>query len=92
MGGTIMAFQVITGSSTTLPASMSVAAQDGWLVFGSVNQSGSVFSVLMGRGDGVVGLTTQDPTQSLNSSFAAGAIGPWAFPYPSGSFGIPGLS
>ena len=55
-----MAFQIITGSQTTLPASMSVAAQSGWLVFGSVNQSGSVFSVLMGRGDGVTGLVTAE--------------------------------
>ena len=50
-----MAFQILTGTITTLPASMSIAAQEGWLVFGGLNQSGATYSVLMGRGDGVSG-------------------------------------
>lgn len=60
-----MALQILTGSQVTLPASMSVAAQAGWLVFGSVNQSGSVFSVLMGKGDGVSGLVNAQSTPYL---------------------------
>ena len=79
-----MAFQILSGSSETLPASMSVASAQGWLVFGSVNQSGSVFSVIMGRGEGRSGLVTNELTHSVHagsgSSYTASGI--WQNVYP----------
>jgi len=73
-------YQVVTGSSTTLPVSMSLLSLDGWLIFGSVNQSGSVFSVLMGKGTGYP-LPLTDLTQSLVSG--SGAItGMWQNVFP----------
>lgn len=88
-----MAYRVVSGlTAVEISNAIATASWDGWLAVGSVGSSGSAFIQLMTRGDGRPGLTTQELTQTLNSSFTSSAVGPWAFPYPSGSFGIPGLS
>ena len=84
MAGSV--YQIVTGSFSTLPQAMATASLAGWLVFGSIELSGSTYSVLMGRGTGVP-IPIMDTTRSLDSSLSSGSsatasFGMWQSVYP----------
>ena len=76
-------YQILTGSQLTLPQAMATASLDGWVVFGNMAQSGSVFAVLMGRGTGYP-VPLADLTQSLGTAHSSSvtASGLWQNVYP----------
>ena len=69
-------YRIISGSDSSLTNQLATASLDGWLVFGSINQSGSIFSVLIGRGTGRIDYTPASnemaSSVSISSSFYSG--------------------
>jgi hypothetical protein len=88
-------YQVVTGSFSTLPQAIATASLDGWLVFGSIELSSSVYSVLMGRGTGYP-VPLADLTHSLNlahtSSVTASGIWQNVFPPQSATDTLLGIN
>jgi hypothetical protein len=74
-------YQIVSGATTVqFISNLTAAAQQGWLIIGSVIPSGSGFTILMTMAD--VDYRGNPLTQSVAPSSSLGAGGIWSIVYP----------